>query len=54
METKGERKKGREIEARRRTKKASLAFERDGKQRGMGKGRGKGRGRGRGTRGGKR
>ncbi|WWD16102.1 hypothetical protein CI109_100527 [Kwoniella shandongensis] len=52
METKAERKKGREIEGRRRTQKAALAYERDGKSRGKGGGRGaKGGARGRGGRG---
>ncbi|OCF36590.1 ribosomal RNA-processing protein 17 [Kwoniella heveanensis CBS 569] len=50
METASERRKGREMEARRRTKKASLAMDREGKKRGLqkgGKGRGAARGKGR-------
>ncbi|WVR05403.1 hypothetical protein IAU60_002418 [Kwoniella sp. DSM 27419] len=48
METASERRKGREMEARRRTQKASLAMEREGRTRGLKGGRGKARGRGRG------
>ncbi|WVQ98903.1 hypothetical protein IAU59_006034 [Kwoniella sp. CBS 9459] len=50
METASERRKGREMEARRRTKKASLAMDREGKKRGLqkgGKGRGGAKGKGR-------
>jgi len=54
METKAERKKGREFEARRRNKKAAIAIERDGRQRGKPSIRGKGGIRGKGKRGGKR
>ena len=54
METKAERKIGREMEARRRNKKAAIAIERDGKQRGRTSTRGRGGSRGTGKRGGKR
>lgn len=42
METKAERKKGRAMELTRRSKKASIAMERDGRVRGSGKDRGRG------------